>query len=134
MKKLIIVLILAAVGVSLLLIARERKIQDKSDLIQVETPKRNEIVASPLLVKGRARGYWYFEASFPIKVEDEKGNIIAIKPAQAKGEWMTREFVPFEAILEFDESKTRKGFLILEKDNPSGLPEQADRLVIPVRF
>lgn len=47
---------------------------------------------------------------------------------------MTEEFVPFEAKIEFEILATSKGVLILEKDNPSGLPENDDQLRVPVRF
>lgn len=107
---------------------------DKSNLITVENPRPNQAITSPLVIKGEARGYWFFEASFPVKLLDGKGDIIAIVPAQAKSEWMTENFVPFEAILEFQKPETKEGTLVLEKDNPSGLPEHADELRIPVNF
>jgi spore germination protein GerM len=49
-------------------------------------------------------------------------------------EWMTEEYVPFEATLSFNPPQTETGTLILSKDNPSGLPEHDDELRIPVRF
>ncbi|MCJ7786739.1 GerMN domain-containing protein, partial [Patescibacteria group bacterium] len=78
--------------------------------------------------------YWFFEASFPIKLVDEKGNELGIAIAQAQSDWMTEDFVPFEAELHFELPVTEKGTLILEKDNPSGLLENADELRIPVKF
>lgn len=110
--------------------------EDKSDLIRVEFPKRNEIISSPLVVKGEARGFWFFEASFPVKLFDENGVQIPLNPSyiMTANEWMTEEFVPFEAMLEFKAPLTEKGVLVLEKDNPSGLPEHADELRIPIRF
>jgi len=42
--------------------------------------------------------------------------------------------VPFQAKIEFQYPETKKGTLILEKDNPSGLPENTDELRIPVTF
>ena len=41
---------------------------------------------------------------------------------------MTTDFVPFEASLEFTNSKEQAGILVLEKDNPSGLPEYSDEI------
>lgn len=105
---------------------------EKSDLIRISSPRPNESIKSPLLIRGEARGFWFFEATFPIKLVDEKGNIIVQHYVQAQGEWMTEDFVPFEAELKFVVSKAQKGTLILEKDNPSGLPENADELRIPV--
>jgi len=107
---------------------------DKTDLIIVENPESNQLITSPLIVKGQARGLWFFEASFPVKLLDKNGNVIAAVAAQAKSEWTTEDFVPFEAILEFQKPETKEGTLVLEKDNPSGLPEKADELRIPVNF
>lgn len=112
----------------------KQKLEDKSDLIRVTNIKQNDVVRSPLTVKGEARGNWYFEASFPVKLYDANGVELAVVPAQAEGEWMTTEFVPFEASFTFPPPATDAGTLVLEKDNPSGLPEYADQLVIPVRF
>lgn len=102
--------------------------------IRVTEPKAGSVVTSPLRVSGEARGTWYFEASFPVKLLDANGRELAVFPAQAKGEWMTENFVPFEVMLEWSRVDTPTGVLVLEKDNPSGLPEYADELRIPVRF
>lgn len=116
---------------------------EKPNLIRVFNPRINEVIKSPLIVKGEARGNWYFEATFPIVLTDWDGRIIAQHYAQAESEWMTTDFVPFEATLEFenpafpgsDESHfSRRGYLILKKDNPSGLPEHDNSIEIPIFF
>lgn len=107
---------------------------DKNNLIKVDAPLPNDNIKSPLLISGLARGYWFFEASFPVSLLDDNGNEIASGIAQAEGEWMTTEFVPFKATLNFEESSVKTGKLILKKDNPSGLPENDDEVVIPVKF
>jgi len=107
---------------------------EKMDLIVLERLRPNETVSSPLVISGRARGYWFFEASFPVELLDDSGSVIASGIATAQDEWMTEAFVPFSATLEFSSPVTEKGTLILKKDNPSGLPEHDDRLVVPVRF
>ena len=106
----------------------------QDNMIRVEEPKPYDVVSSPLKIKGEARGNWYFEASFPIRIIDANGKELGIVPAQAQGEWMTTEFVPFETELFFSNPTTDTGTLILEKDNPSGLSEHADERRIPVRF
>lgn len=106
---------------------------EKTDIIQIEAPRPNQEIKSPLRVAGQARGTWYFEATFPIKLVDKSGNIIAQSYAQAQGEWMTEDFVPFEGKLIFTTAE-KEGILIVEKSNPSGLPENADQLKIPVTF
>lgn len=102
--------------------------------IQVSAPSPGALIGSPVTVSGQARGSWYFEASFPVRLVDSTGQQLAVVPAQARGEWMTTNFVPFEVQLSFVPPSSAGGFLILQKDNPSGLPEHADSLVIPVRF
>ena len=52
----------------------------------------------------------------------------------ADGEWTTKDFVPFALTLNFAEPRTATGTLVLEKSNPSGLPEHAAEVRIPVRF
>jgi len=94
----------------------------------------NQVVTSPLTVTGEARGNWYFEASFPVQLLDGTGKVLAIGPATAKGDWMTSNFVPFSITLTFKKPTTELGVLVLQNDNPSGLPENAYELRIPVRF
>jgi hypothetical protein len=100
----------------------------------------NAVVTSPLILTGEAGG-WYFEGSFPIELVDASGNILAQAPAEAIGDWMTSEFVPFTATLNFvnpyiagEPESEKLGKIILRKDNPSGLPENDDSLEIPVHF
>ncbi len=105
-----------------------------TDLIQVDTPLVNAAVASPLTVTGKARGTWYFEASFPVQLLDANGKELARMPAQAQGEWMTENFVPFTATLTFAPPTTQTGTLVLQNDNPSGNPATAKEVRIPVQF
>ncbi len=103
-------------------------------MIRVASPSINGLVSSPLTIAGEARGNWYFEASFPVTLKDAYGNVLAQQPVQAQGEWMTENFVPFSTTLNFATPTETTGLLILEKDNPSGLAENADYITIPVRF
>lgn len=104
------------------------------DLIRVDAPKAGDLVTSPLRVTGEARGNWYFEASFPVTLKDANGKVLVAHYAQAEGEWMTTEFVPFLSTLEFAKPTTATGTLVLQNDNPSGLPELSKQIEIPVRF
>lgn len=107
---------------------------EKMDLIRVDMPRPNQVIESPLSIGGEAMGYWFFEGDFPIALTDAKRIIIVRGFASAKGEWMTEDFVQFEAALEFEKPKSHKGKLILYKNNPSGLPENEDSLEVPVVF
>lgn len=105
-----------------------------ADRIELSTPLPEAVLRSPVTIEGRARGTWYFEASFPVYLLNVDGDTIARVPAQAEGEWMTEAFVPFKVTLTFTEPASSTGTLILAKDNPSGLPEHAAELRVPVRF
>lgn len=100
----------------------------------LDTPKRGTLATSPLWVVGRARGTWYFEAEFPIRLYDAHDTLLTWASGRAQGEWMTRDYVAFAVVLNFAEPKTDEGTLVLEKSNPSGLPEHAAEVRIPVRF
>lgn len=105
-----------------------------SDNVVVWSPLPQETVQSPLTITGKARGTWYFEASFPVKIVDGRGVELGIVPATAQSDWMTTEFVPFKAVLEFKKPETKEGRLIFQKDNPSGLPEHDAEVSFPVIF
>jgi len=107
--------------------------QEEKDII-VESPGPNEVISSPLIITGEARGTWFFEANFTIKLLDGNGGEIAVHYAQALDEWMTEDFVPFRGEIEFEMPETDTGFLVLEKNNPSDIREYDDELIIPVRF
>lgn len=102
-----------------------------SNRIQVTMPAPGATVPSKFTVSGKAVGGWYFEASFPYEVQDASGKKIAEGPVQAQGEWMTPAFVPFSFQVSVPNYKG-KATLILRNDNPSGLPENAASISIPI--
>ncbi|MES2134926.1 MAG: Gmad2 immunoglobulin-like domain-containing protein [Patescibacteria group bacterium] len=103
-----------------------------ADNIVVASPKPGESLGSIIDVSGRARGMWYFEASFPIQVVDDTGAVIAQDIATADGEWMTEEFVPFTATITLTSPYTGPATLILKKDNPSGEASRDASMEIPI--
>lgn len=102
--------------------------------IVIYSPLRGQAIKSPLTVKGEARGNWYFEAVFPVRLIDDKGTELAAGQARATGDWMTDQLVPFEANISFNASAASAGTLILKNDNPSGMPEKEKQAVVPVIF
>lgn len=106
-----------------------------AQVIVLASPVPNTAVSSPLGLTGKARGNWYFEGSFPVELRNSSGRVIAEGFAEAQSAWTTPEFVPFKATLTFAApSFGSAGTLILRKDNPSGLPERDDELVVPIVF
>ncbi len=112
----------------------EKSEKEMEEFIKVTNPSPNQVISSPLTITGEARGGWFFEADFPVKLLDGKGDEIAVHYATAESDWMTEDFVPFKATIEFKKPDTEIGYLVLEKDNPSGLKENDASLIIPVRF
>jgi hypothetical protein len=105
-------------------------------LLQLDQPHDGQTISSPLIISGKARGTWFFEATFPVVLTNWDGLIIAQGVASAEGDWMTQDFVPFKAELSFvaDTTVSNRGSLILQKANPSGLPENDDAYEITVLF
>ncbi len=134
----IVIIVIAGFGVAWKLMKKEAPLPvSKADLIRINSPRPNQIIQSPLTITGEARSPWFFESSFPVVLTNWDGLIIAQGIATAKSDWMTSEFVPFEAKLTFTVDKNtynNRGTLILRKDNPSGLPEHDNSLEIPVVF
>jgi len=101
--------------------------------VRLSFPEPGAIISSPLEILGEARGNWFFEANIPVSLVDEYGNVIASVGGQAQLDWMTEDFVPFKAVLEFA-TEVGRGELVIAKDNPSGLSENDASVRIPVRF
>jgi hypothetical protein len=107
----------------------------RSEFIEVESPLPGEVIDSPLHIRGRARGMWFFEGDFPVVLQDAGGRVIKEWYATAQGEWMTENFVPFTATLEFDSPGAgARGVLVLKKDDPSDRRELDDAIRVPVVF
>jgi hypothetical protein len=100
----------------------------------LESPLAESIINSPVIISGQARGQWFFEASFPVKIIDAHNQVLGLASAQAQGDWMTDDFIPFKATVDFSQPTTSTGFIVLFKDNPSGLPEHDAEVKIPVKF
>ena len=105
------------------------------DLVTLISPTAGEYISSPVVVEGKARGTWFFEASFPIVIVDWDGLIIGQGIAQAQSDWMTTDYVPFRAEITFIKSAVKNnGWIILRKDNPSGLSQNDDAFEVPILF
>lgn len=94
----------------------------------------NALVTSPLVVTGTAPGTWFFEASLPVSLVDETGKEFARAPAQAQSDWMVITPVEFRASLTFSAPVSSTGYLVVENDNPSGLPQNKKSFQVKVRF
>lgn len=105
-----------------------------NDSLNITNPKAEAVISSPLATKGFAKGTWYFEASFPVKILDSKGNVVGQGIAQAESDWMTEKMVPFSGMIEFTAKEGERGEVVFQKDNPSGLPQNDAELRVPIIF
>lgn len=104
------------------------------DILKLDSLLENDVIQNPVSIKGEARGAMYFEAIFRIAVQDANHKELGFGVATAIGEWTTSEFVPFEAKISYQNPITKTGYLIFEKDNPSGLPENDLAISVPISF
>jgi len=88
--------------------------------IQIEKLQDNDTVSSPLEIDGQAKGGWFFEGQFPVKLIGKNGEVIAETQAKALGDWTKEDAVPFRAILEFPTPAAVSATLVLAADDPSG--------------
>lgn len=117
------------------MIAAQKLIDEKKDLITLDTLKAGSRISSPVEISGQARGIWYFEASFPIELQDANRKVLAQGIGSAQDDWMTENFVPFTLTLNYKAQKSgTKGYIIFHKDNPSGMPENDDSIEVPIVF
>lgn len=110
----------------------QAKGKEKSTDVVVSAPTPHQHVHSPLTVKGKAKSAWFFEGVFPLRLLDEQCHEITSSQAKALSPWTTGNYVPFEGKLEFTVTKPTKAILVLQNDNPSGLPENSRKKEIPV--
>ncbi len=103
-----------------------------ADSIVVDFPFPGAVTGKEFSVIGKARGTWYFEASLPVVLIDPSGKVIATGIAQAEGDWMTENFVPFRAEIKAPSTYMGPATLVLRKDNPSGLPEHDASVSFPI--
>lgn len=105
---------------------------DPTKLPALSMPEWGAEVTSPVNIAGTAPGPWYFEASFPIELITKDGELLGTGIAQATEEWMTVAPVKFTTSIPFVVSKRTEAFLVLKKDNPSGLPENDASFKVPI--
>lgn len=103
-----------------------------SDEIFVTSPKPGESVTATILVKGYARGHWYFEGVFPVDVTNADGVVIGSGRGTADAEWMTEGFVPFTGEVYLKSLYAGPATVVLKKDNPSGKASNNGSLSFPV--
>lgn len=102
--------------------------------IRIEKPTAGSTVSSPLEISGEAKGNWYFEAEFTVRLV-QNGNELAVAIVKAQDDWMTSDYVPFSATMNFDaEGHGGNASLIFRNNNASGKPELDKTFTLPVQI
>lgn len=105
---------------------------NNDNLFRLSSPSSGSAVTSPLTLTGEARGTWFFEGSFPVKLEEVNGNLITSTIATSGDDWMTEEFIPFLANLAFSVATDTEAIIVFQKDNPSDIRANDREVRIPV--
>jgi hypothetical protein len=105
------------------------------DRVVVETPVPGSTVISPVTVRGKARGAWFFEGEVTLQLLDRERNVLAQGFATAQSNWMTNDFVPFEGTLTFESRPdVTEGMLVVKRNNPSDNRDLDEAMEFPVVF
>ena len=116
------------------ILAQKGNALEKYDVIRVFNPLPGSLVKSPILLEGIARGYWFPEGDFSVKIFDAMGKELGSQMAYATRGGAGEEFILFHATVVFMQSSMKEGVVILKKANPAGFTAMDDELRIPVRF
>jgi hypothetical protein len=111
----------------------DRRGQIKDPMIS--EPQENAVVKSPTTVSGQAPGTWFSEGQFSALITDKDEKELGRGVMRAQKDWMTEDMVPFSGSISFvNNAKVSSGFIIFQKDNPSGKLENERRYRISVLF
>lgn len=100
--------------------------------ITVDAPAPGEIVRSPLNFSGTASGLWFEKGDFPVKITDQKGNLLGVGVARAERDVETTGRVSFKGVVTFA-TVGDSGFIIFEESDPRGA-QKVGAFKIPVLF
>lgn len=103
-----------------------------TDMIRLTNLRPGQAIASPFELRGEAVGGWFTEAQFPVLLS-VGGRRLTQSNASAVGEWMTADFVPFTATLNFAAPAGTAAQLTLRLSNMADGDEGKRRaMVVPV--
>jgi len=102
--------------------------------IIIESPQPQEKISSPLTIKGKAKGFWFFEGQFLVALYDNNDNELGRTILKALSDSISNDYVSFEGNLEFKNTASTSGYLKFLSDNPSGLEENQKVFILPINF
>ncbi len=106
-----------------------------TDEIVIDNPQPNSVAVHTISINGQARGYWFFEGSFPVTLEDPNTKETLLESyVTAQSAWITENFVTFEGFVKLTNNLPKQVNLIFKKSNPSGITELDQSIVIPIHI
>lgn len=111
-----------------------RYVSSKGDVVLVLDPDSGDTIGCGVTVMGTVPSSWVFEDNFPISVEDPEGNDVMAGYAKSYGDSMSQDKVDFSGSIKCIGVNCYSGdvFLVIHKENPSGLTENDDSVRIPL--
>ncbi len=106
---------------------------DKTAQAIILSPQPNTLVNSPFVVKGSVSVNWFSDNMLDIILLDDKNKLITKAQASTEDDLATNDLIEFKALLEFTTSAT-SGYLLINKNNSSGLVEKNEKIIIPIQF
>lgn len=111
------------------------QISEEHAFVTLNTPRPGDVISPPIQIAGQAPQNWFFEGQLFAKIETDNGTVIGQGPLKTEGDWTTEKVLNFRGELKFSvPTGVQTGKLVIENDNPSGLPENQKRYEIQVRF
>ncbi len=119
------------------LFTRNLGVVEKSDTggIVLLSPKSESIIANPVSVSGRIDSSWLEDGMPNIFLTNWDGLIISEIVARKDGQVDGKGFQSFKADLRYEKPEyNERGFLIVQRANPTKDPKKAEALEIAVYF
>ncbi len=107
-------------------------IKPEENPIKIIQPLENELVSSPLEIKGMIPANWLLETTYYVVLSDNKDqSIIDVAKIETEKDWDTMEAVPFFSILEFSDISGQGIISIREMMNNSLIyVDEAEEILI----
>jgi hypothetical protein len=134
-KKIVGLVIVVIIIFSLIFYFKNNEGASKNEFIKIDNIKVGQTISFPLLVRGTVTGgRWAgFEGQVGRVELVESGNILGVAPLKATSDFMKFP-VSFEATLNFNSVEGKNVTLVFHNENPSGLSEYEEIMVLPINI